>query len=105
VGVLGPLVVLGSMVAFTNMGLSKEEGLEYLRYVMVPYAVIAVLLGLLLLRAARRGGRKTKPVKPGRTLKKRPAASTMRLQAPGRPLDDDSDSSEMGAVGQSSESD
>jgi hypothetical protein len=81
VGLLGPLVVLSALGAFLGMGMSKEEGLEYLRYVMLPYGVIALLLGFLVLRAARRGGHPPAQVKSIRTRKKRKQPSTMRMQS------------------------
>lgn len=95
VGLLGPLVVMASMVAFSSMGMSKAEGLEYLSWVMAPYGLIALVLGFLVMQASRRG-RKTKAGKPARKTKKRRRGSSMRVQVgkkARRPSDEESDSS------------
>lgn len=102
VGLLGPILVLLSMGAFTAMGMGKTEGLEYLRYVMVPYGVIALVLGALIMQSRRKKKPKHgKGGKGGRKSKKREQPTTMRMANPkGRRMtEEEADSeTEIGAL-------
>jgi hypothetical protein len=98
VGLLGPTIVLISMGAFTAMGIGKAEGLEYLRWILIPYGVIAILLGYVVMQASRR--RRGKPGRKGKgQRRKTPSTMSKRLGQLRRPMDEeDSSESEANAI-------